>query len=295
MITMESAKIKSESKLMRFFRQIGMDSVAWSLRRLYCPVNQNDLVLEVGSGGSPYFRANVLCDAFEETGERYYAPLIKDRPTIIAFAEKLPFKNDAFDFVIASHVLEHSTDPDNFLSELQRVAKAGYIEVPDAFMERLTNYTFHRLEISEDKDSLVIRKKKNYIEDKELYSLFTAKASQVFPHWMGQYPFEFHVRYYWSKDTGGIKFKIENPEIDCNWPVPSESEEVSVERKSFVAKIKSGILSIIRSLFSQNNRNRSIDVSSLLMCSNCQSENFKINELTADCNECEKKYKIYIP
>ena len=86
MITMESAKIKSESKLMRFFRQIGMDSVAWSLRRLYCPVNQNDLVLEVGSGGSPYFRANVLCDAFEETGERYYAPLIKDRPTIIAFA-----------------------------------------------------------------------------------------------------------------------------------------------------------------------------------------------------------------
>ena len=112
---MNTSKIKSDSQIMTLFRKIGLESIAWSLRRLYCPVDKNDLVLEVGSGGSPYFRANVLCDAFEETSERYFAPLIKDRPTIIAFAEKLPFKNEAFDFVIASHVLEHSADPTNFL------------------------------------------------------------------------------------------------------------------------------------------------------------------------------------
>ena len=87
-------------------------------------------------------------------------------------AEKLPFKNECFDFVIASHVLEHSTNPTNFLSELQRVAKAGYIEVPDAFMERLTNYTCHRLEISEDDNGLVIKKKKDFIEDKESSQYF---------------------------------------------------------------------------------------------------------------------------
>ena len=292
---MNTSKIKSDSQIMTLFRKIGLESIAWSLRRLYCPVDKNDLVLEVGSGGSPYFRANVLCDAFEETSERYFAPLIKDRPTIIAFAEKLPFKNEAFDFVIASHVLEHSADPTNFLSELQRVAKAGYIEVPDAFMERLTNYTYHRLEISEDNNGLVIKKKKDFIEDKELYSLFRAKASDIFPKWMASYPFQFHVRYYWSKNNGGIKFKIVNPKIDCNWSVPNEGEEASLERKSTIGKLKTIILSIIRGLFSQNKRNKSIDINSLLRCSNCQNEDFNINKNTATCRACKKDYKIFIP
>jgi len=292
---MKTSKIKNESTLMRLFRRIGMESIAWSLRRLYCPVNKNDLVLEVGSGGSPYFRANVLCDAFEETGERFFAPLIKDRPTIIAFAENLPFKDECFDFVIASHVLEHSTNPNNFLSELQRVAKSGYIEVPDAFTERLTNYTFHRLEISEDENGLVIKKKKDFIEDKELYSLFKAKVSNIFPKWMSRFPFQFHVRYYWSKNNGGIKFKIVNPEINCNWSVPNVSEETFFKQKSLIGKFKKIILLILRVLFSQNKRNKSIDIKSLLKCPDCQNESFNINKNTATCKTCNKDYKVFIP
>lgn len=60
---------------------------------------------------------------------------------VLGFVERLSFRDRVFDFVIAPHVLEHSTHSEQFLAELQRVSKAGYIEVPDAFMERINSYT----------------------------------------------------------------------------------------------------------------------------------------------------------
>ena len=139
-------KFSPESQSMSFFRRMGFEPMAWALRRFHTPVDKQALVLEVGAGGNPYPRANVLLDAYEATRERHWAPLVADRPTVLGFVEKLPFKDHAFDFVIAAHVLEHSTDPEKFLAELQRVAKAGYIEVPDAFMERINPYKDHRLD-----------------------------------------------------------------------------------------------------------------------------------------------------
>ncbi len=77
-------------------------------------------------------QSQCVCDAYGESRERFFARLVHDRPTMIAFGERLPFKDGSFDFVIASHVLEHSAEPEKFLSESQRVRKAGYIKVPDA-------------------------------------------------------------------------------------------------------------------------------------------------------------------
>ena len=84
------------SRAMRLFRKLGWDPATWALRRFYCPVARQDLVLEVGSGGNPYFRSNVLCDAYRETSERHFEPLIHDRPTVLAFAEDLPFSKRQF-------------------------------------------------------------------------------------------------------------------------------------------------------------------------------------------------------
>ena len=94
--------MKTQSTLMNFFSSIGLKKISWSLRRLHCPVHKNDLVLEVGSGGSPYLRSNVLCDPFFESHDRFYEKLITDRITVNAFAESLPFKDNSFDFVIAT-------------------------------------------------------------------------------------------------------------------------------------------------------------------------------------------------
>lgn len=157
---------------MSLLRQAGLGSTAWAMRRFHTPVDKNALVLEVGSGGNPYPRANVLLDAYEATRERHWAPLATDRPTVLGFVENLPFQDQTFDFVIAAHVLEHSADPVRFIAELQRVARAGYIEVPDAFLERINPYRDHRLEITCREHKLLVRKKSAWRPEPEVVDLY---------------------------------------------------------------------------------------------------------------------------
>jgi SAM-dependent methyltransferase len=292
---MPVTEIKTESLSMRFFRRIGMDSIAWSLRRLHCPVSKSALVLEVGSGASPYFRANVLCDAYEETQERFFTPLVHDRPTILAFVEQLPFKDDSFDFVIASHVLEHSADPERFINEIQRVGRAGYIEVPDALMERLTHYGFHRLEITDKDGELIIRKKRNYIQDEEVVGLFHNKARPIFPKWVSRFPFHFHVRYYWEKKSGGVKYRILNPDCPADWEAPQLDTPENPPPLSAVAFLKQQALKVVRRIFSQRARNKSIDFLELLQCVHCRGNDFRLNESRAICVTCHADYPVYLP
>ena len=78
----------------------------------------------------------------------------KNKKFIKINEKKLPFKDKEFDFVIASHVLEHVEDPQFFIKELERVAAKGYIELPTIL-----------------EDNLVFENKKdhpNYIECKRL-------------------------------------------------------------------------------------------------------------------------------
>lgn len=282
--------MKQTSKIMDFFLKLKLDSIAWSFRRLHCPVDKKALVLEVGSGGNPYFRSNVLIDAYLDTRERHYAKLISDRPIVLGFVENLPFRDDAFDFVIASHVLEHSKDPEKFLSEIQRVGKAGYIEVPDAFFERLATYLDHRLEITDVNDELVIRKKQNYIQDKEIYDLVHNKISPVFGKIVSKYPFKFNVRYYWSKDAGGIKYKIVNPDYEFDWESP-QTDKI-YRNPTFIATIKTSVLKVVRRYLSQNERNKSINLNELIMCPKCQSSELKRDDGLIVCRTCGASYEI---
>jgi hypothetical protein len=121
-------------------------------------ISSDALVLEVGCGGNPYPRSNVLINAYEETRERHWNELIHDRPTVSSFDENLPCKDKAFDYVGAAHVLEHTPHPEKFLAELQRVARAGFIKTPDAFMERINPYKDHRQEVTVRDEGLVIKK-----------------------------------------------------------------------------------------------------------------------------------------
>jgi SAM-dependent methyltransferase len=283
--------MKKNSKIMDLLIKFKLNSLAWSFRRLHCPVDKEALVLEVGSGGNPYFRSNVLIDAYYDTRERHYAKLISDRPTVLGFVENLPFKDESFDFLIASHVLEHSKDPIKFLSEIQRVSKSGYIEVPDAFFERLACYLDHRLEITDINNELIIRKKKNYIHDKELEELFSNKVKPIFGKIVSKYPFSFNVRYYWSKDTGGIKYKIVNPEYQFDWEAPKTNAFSS--KVSFVGNIKSNLLRLARKYLSQNRRNKNIKLKNILMCPKCKGTNFVDSDLGfLTCSNCSESYQI---
>ncbi|HAF00059.1 MAG TPA: hypothetical protein DCO68_11035 [Methylophilaceae bacterium] len=273
---------------MRLFKSIGLLKLAWALRRAHCPVGKKALVLEVGSGGNPYARSNVLLDAYEHTRERHWAPLISDRPTVLGFVENLPFKDKAFDFVIASHVLEHSTEPEKFLSELQRVAKAGYIETPDAFMERVNPYKDHRLEVTVRDEKLVIRKKRAWQHDAELVELYEHQAKKwVTSETIPNHPFDFHVRYYWQ-DT--INFEVLNPEVDASWKA---IEDVStIKQRVYQTSAKQGVRNVLRNILSQKKRNKNIDLFNLLRCPNCHSEKLTKLEEYISCTSCAQQYSI---
>jgi uncharacterized protein YbaR (Trm112 family)/SAM-dependent methyltransferase len=275
---------------MQLFRAIGLESIAWSLRRLYCPVNKGDLVLEVGSGGNPYARANVLLDAYEETRERHWVPLKTDRPMVLGFVEKLPFKDKSFDFVIASHVLEHSSQPEQFLAELQRVAKSGYIEVPDAFMERINPYTDHRLEITCRENKLIIKKKSEHIVEHDTVELYEDRVKPFLTQELiPKRPFAFHVRYYWK---GKIDFTVINPDIDASWSVAETLGKSEVPDISIKARLKDFALNTARLVLSQNNRNKKIDLFDLLLCPSCNSNLLLKTSGGIKCNDCNTTYKL---
>lgn len=282
------AEYLPESRVMRVARVLGWERIAWSLRRLHCPVDKDALVLEVGSGGNPYFRANVLLDAFEVTRQRHWAPLVADRPTVLGAVERLPFRDQAFDFVIASHVLEHSSDPEAFLSELQRVARAGYVEVPDAFMERLNPYRDHRLEITVRNETLIVRKKNSWKVDAELAELYDSSAKQyIAGETIPRHPFAFHVRHYWR---GAIKAKVLNPDVDANWEAPAGERAAPV--LSLRARINATILALARALMSQSARNRQLRLDSLLACPSCRSVELDIGSTSIRCRGCSAEYLV---
>lgn len=279
---------KLESAAMSRLRRWGFDSMAWALRRFHVPVGPDALVLEVGSGGNPYPRANVLLDAYENTRERHWVPLASDRPTVLGFVENLPFRDHAFDFVIAAHVLEHSSQPERFLSELQRVARAGYIEVPDAFMERVNPYRDHRLEITCRDQTLVIRKKAAWQHEPEVVELYEDRVKPIMTgELIPRHPFEFHVRYYWANQ---LAFQVVNPEVDAGWAAPVTSHGAMVPGAR--EQVKRVMRDMLRGLLSQRRRNAGISLDPLLRCTVCHSVELARRPGVISCKACGTDFPV---
>lgn len=275
-----------ESIAMRLCEAIGLHSVAWSLRRLHCPVARDALVLDVGSGGNPYPRANVLLDAFEDTVERYHTPLIKDRPIVFGLAERMPFKSKAFDFVIASHVLEHTSDPTAFIGELMRVGKAGYVETPDALIERLNPFRFHRLEVTDYQDRLIIYKKPSWRPHPDWVDLYERKLKdRQFIGFMQSRAAPFYTRFYWQDK---IAYEVVNPEVDAGWPLPATTSTPGPGTGGLSLRKK--LVAAMRAIFSQNARNRNLDLLQLLRCPSCGNEHLNRVGPALVCPHCGAEY-----
>ena len=123
------------------------------------PVAPDALVLDVGSGDKPHWRADVLLDRFagEEHGVQRSgrAAARLPRPLFDADAADMPFANAAFDYVICSHVLEHVLDPGAVIDEMVRAATAGYIEVPRVTSAKILDFPSHLWWCDLDGDELV--------------------------------------------------------------------------------------------------------------------------------------------
>ena len=88
-------------------------------------------VLDIGCGYTANKNATVIADVQDLSNFYLNKTFVKITD------KKLPFKDGEFDFVIASHVIEHVEDFSFFIKELERVAKKGYIELPTRLGDNL--------------------------------------------------------------------------------------------------------------------------------------------------------------
>ena len=119
-------------------------------------------ILDIGCGYNANKFANVICDVQDLSNHYLNKKFIKLTEI------KLPFKNNEFDFVIASHVIEHVEDVEFFIKELERVSKKGYIELPTMLEDNLVfenrkDHLWH-MDFDDVENTLLISKKLQYFE-----------------------------------------------------------------------------------------------------------------------------------
>lgn len=145
-------------------------------RRIALPVADDALVLDVGSGDKPSWRADVLLDRYlgvEYASQRSGRGRARvTRPLFNADAAHMPFADGAFDYSICSNLLEHVVDPESVIQELMRVSRAGYIEVPEASSAKIVDFPSHiwwcRLDEATQPPTLVLTAKDEQHFDPEI-------------------------------------------------------------------------------------------------------------------------------
>lgn len=126
-------------------------------------IKNSDKVLEVGPGNNPFYRSDVLLEkryederiAVQQAGGIEKKELGKK--VIYYDGGIFPFEDDAFDYVICSHVLEHIPYHELrlFIAELTRVASRGYLEFPLYRFEFINDIEYHVNLINVDKDNKI--------------------------------------------------------------------------------------------------------------------------------------------
>tara|TARA_B100000900_G_scaffold7045_1_gene5980 strand:- start:31 stop:648 length:618 start_codon:yes stop_codon:yes gene_type:complete len=135
--------------------------------------NLNWKILDVGCGYTAHENATVICDVQD------LSSFYKGKNFIKLDGNVLPFKDNEFDFVIASHVIEHVKDVKIFINELSRISSKGYIELPTILEDNLVfenkrDHIWH-MEFDDIENKLNISKKIQYLEP-----IITVSTSKIF-------------------------------------------------------------------------------------------------------------------
>jgi SAM-dependent methyltransferase len=136
-------------------KRTSLDSINKKLKE-----NPNWNILDIGCGYTANQLANIVADVQDLSN--FY----KTKKFVRIVDKKLPFKDNEFDFVITSHVIEHVEDFQFFISEIERITTQGYIELPTRLGD---NIVFENL-----KDHIWWFK-----YDDELNSLLVSKKNQI--------------------------------------------------------------------------------------------------------------------
>ncbi len=97
---------------------------------LLSKIKENDFVVELGPGASPFVRADEYCDHI------FRNELDENKFHHVDFnVEPLPFEDNSVDFIYSNHVLEDLRNPMHLLNEIKRVSKSGFICTPSPISE----------------------------------------------------------------------------------------------------------------------------------------------------------------
>ena len=130
-------------------------------------------ILDVGCGYRANKHATIIADIKD------FTDFYKDKKFVKIEDKNFPFKDKEFDFVIASHVIEHVEDFEFFISELERISSKGYIELPTRLGDNLVfeNKKDHIWWFYfDDTKNKLIASKKNQILD----SFITVSMAKLF-------------------------------------------------------------------------------------------------------------------
>ena len=186
--------------------------------------NPNWKILDIGCGYRPHNKASTIADA--QDFSNYY----KDKKFVHIKEKKLPFKDREFDFVIASHVIEHVNDFEFFIKEIERISSKGYIELPTRLADNLVfeNKTDHIWWFLYDdiKNELIASKKKQIIDP-----FITVSMSKILEE---IYRDSLIIELYWEEK---IEYQIDNKNLYEN-----------IKKISFLKILKKYLSKKLRSL-----------------------------------------------
>ena len=179
-------------------------------------------ILDIGCGFSANSKATVICDV-KDLSEYY-----PDKIFIKLTDKSLPFKNKEFDFVIASHVLEHVENISQFISELERVSSKGYIEVPTKLEDNLVfenkNDHLWHMEFDDVENKLIISNRLQILEP--ILTVSTIKLLNKF------FKESLVLELFWDES---INYILENKEINMF----EKFSNLNLLKKYFSKKIRS--------------------------------------------------------
>jgi len=184
--------------------------------------NPNWNILDIGCGYTANQNAKTVSDVQDLSN--FY----KNKKFVRITDKKLPFKDNEFDFVISSHVIEHVEDFQFFISEIERITTQGYIELPTRLGD---NIVFENLKDHiwwfkyEDDSNLLLVSKKNQILE-PFVSVSTAKKLETI------FRESLVMEIYW-KDKIDFKFNE-----DLEFRSRSKINFLSLIKKYFSKKIR---------------------------------------------------------
>lgn len=116
-----------------------------NLPAILSKIAPGSVVVDIGGWAQPFTRSNYVIDLmpyqtrgiFGRVGPEQEHFTSETWLKLDVCTDPLPFADKSVDYLLCSHTLEDLRDPVRVCREINRVAKAGYIEVPSRAMESI--------------------------------------------------------------------------------------------------------------------------------------------------------------